>query len=233
MGHALRRAASQRLGFDPLSLSPKAWWDAADAATFTLSGSKVIAWADKSGNGYTLAPPGAPITTFAPSISLAAQNGLNVVQFNGVDQYLTSGASLTGNDRTCFAVLKRVSGAGYQGIVQSSSYGMIVNITDSALRHWAGNSALNNTTPMTSWTQVTTKLKNSVTRTHDTWANGGDHRSSSGFSAAETGETLLVGGVNFGGGPLQVAEIIWYWSLLSDTDRQAVEAYLKAKWGTP
>lgn len=54
-----------------------------------------------------------------------------------------------------------------------------------------------------------------------------------GFSAAETGETLLVGGVNFGGGPLQVAEIIWYWSLLSDTDRQAVEAYLKAKWGTP
>jgi hypothetical protein len=227
MGHAMRRAASRRLGFDPLSLSPKAWWDASDAATITLSGANVTAWADKSGNGYTLTPG------TSPTYATAAQNGLNVVEFNGTNQYLTSGASLTGHDRTCFAVLKRVSGTGYQGIVQSSYYGMIVNITDSVLRHWAGNSALNNTTAMTSWTQVTTKLKNSVTRTHDTWANGGDHRSSSGFSAAETGETLLVGGVNFGGGPLQVAEIIWYWSLLSDTDRQAVEAYLKAKWGTP
>lgn len=227
MGHAMRRAASQRLGFDPLSLSPKAWWDASDAATITLSGANVTAWADKSGNGYTLTPG------TSPTYATAAQNGLNVVEFNGTNQYLTSGASLTGNDRTCFAVLKRVSGTGYQGIVQSSSYGMIVNITNSALRHWAAASALNNTTPMTSWTQVTTKLKNSVTRTHDTWANGGDHQSSSGFYAAETGETLLVGGVNFGGGPLQVAEIIWYWSLLSDTDRQAVEAYLKAKWGTP
>lgn len=227
MGHAMRRAASQRLGFDPLSLSPKAWWDASDAATVTLSGSNVTAWADKSGNGYTLTPG------TSPTYATAAQNGLNVIEFNGTSQWLSNATNLFGNDRTCFAVLKRVSGPGYQSIAQSNNYGLIVNITNSVLRHWAANSALNNTTPMTSWTQVTTKLKNSGTRTHDTWANGGDHQSASGFGA-EGAEALSVGGRwNNGGGPIQIAEIIWYWSLLSDTDRQAVEAYLKAKWGTP
>lgn len=221
-----------RGGFSPLSLSPTAWWDASDSATITLSGAYVTAWADKSGNGYTLTPPGAPITTFAPTYSAAAQNGLNVVSFNGTNQYLNSGTSLFGHDRTCFAVLRRVSGTGYQGIAQSISYGLIVNITNSVLRHWAGSSALNNTTAMTSWTQVTTKLKNSLTRTHDTWANGGDHQSSSGF-LAENSENLVVGGINFGGGTMLIGEIIWYWSLLSDTERQQVETYLKNKWGTP
>lgn len=227
MGHALRRAASQRIGgFDPLSLSPKAWWDASDAATITMSGTAVTAWADKSGNGYTLTPG------ISPGYTLAAQNGLNVVEFNGTNANLVSGAALFGNDRTCFAVLRRVSGTGYQGIAQSANYGMIINITNSVLRHWAGNNALNNTTALTSWTQITTKLKNSATRTHDTWANGGDRQTGT-PTASEASENLVVGGLNYGGGPLLIGEIIWYWSLLSDTDRLAVEAYLKAKWGTP
>lgn len=223
---------SRASSFSPLSLTPKGWWDASDSATITLSGSNVTAWADKSGNGYTLAPPGAPITTLAPTYSTAAQNGLNVVSFNGVNQYLNSGTGLFGHDRTCFAVLRRVSGTGYQGIVQSSNYGMIVNVTNSVLRHWAGSSALNSTTALTSWGQVTTQLKNSTTRTHDTWTNGGDHQSSSGFNAEST-ENLVVGGVNFGGGQLLIGEIIWYWSLLTAPQIAQVEAYLKAKWGTP
>jgi len=51
--------------------------------------------------------------------------------------------------------------------------------------------------------------------------------------SAESSESLVVGGINFGGGVLKVAEILWYWSVLSDVDRQAVESYLRTKWGTP
>lgn len=227
MGHAMRRAArGTQSSFDPLSLSPKGWWDASDSATVTLSGSNVTAWADKSGNGYTLTPGS------APTLVTADQNGRDVISFNGTSNYLTNAAGLFGNSRTCFVVCKRVSGTGYQGIAQSAHYGLIVNITNSVLRCWADNDALNSTTTLTSWRVCTQRFKNTATRTHETWVDGADlHTGAPG--SAESSESLVVGGINFGGGVLKVAEILWYWSVLSDVDRQAVESYLRTKWGTP
>lgn len=58
-----------------------AWWDAADAATLTASGSGLSAWADLV-SGVVLAPPGGAQT---PSTGQRLLNGLNVIDFDGGD----------------------------------------------------------------------------------------------------------------------------------------------------
>lgn len=45
--------------WSPSSLSPNVWVDAADASTFTLDGSLVSEWRDKSGNNRHFSQSGA------------------------------------------------------------------------------------------------------------------------------------------------------------------------------
>jgi hypothetical protein len=68
-------------GFTPASLSDLVLWlDADDADTVTLSGSKVTAWGDKSGNGYSLVQG---TDANRPTYETAALNSRNVVRFAG------------------------------------------------------------------------------------------------------------------------------------------------------
>jgi hypothetical protein len=62
------------------------WFDAADATTITESGGLVSQWDDKSGNGRNLSQSGGA----QPTTGTQTINGLNVIDFDGVDDFLLS-----------------------------------------------------------------------------------------------------------------------------------------------
>jgi len=69
---------SSWVNFNPLSLSPALWLDAADTATITASSGSVSQWDDKSGNGRNFTQgTGAN----QPTTGTRTLNGLNVVDF--------------------------------------------------------------------------------------------------------------------------------------------------------
>lgn len=73
-------ASSSQTAFNPLSISPLAWYDASDTSTLSVSSNLVSQWNDKSGNGYNLTQgTGAN----QPDSGLTTRNGLNVVDFDG------------------------------------------------------------------------------------------------------------------------------------------------------
>ena len=79
--------ASARRVWTPATLgsSLSLWLDASDASTITLNGSTVSQWRDKSGNGRHVAQSN---STKQPTYTLAGQNGLNVITYDGANRSL-------------------------------------------------------------------------------------------------------------------------------------------------
>jgi hypothetical protein len=106
----LRPTASS--GFDPRKISGlAAWHDASDSATITTDSGRVASWADKSGNGRTMANSSSGSTQ--PDYITAAQNARNVVRFTAASiQRLNAAATSTynflhdGTPTTVLAVVK-------------------------------------------------------------------------------------------------------------------------------
>jgi len=74
----------------PADITTKVWLDATDDSTLTLYGVGVLVqtWGDKSGNNHNISSVS---TSRAPAKSTAVQNGLNVITFDGVDDFLRTG----------------------------------------------------------------------------------------------------------------------------------------------
>ena len=70
---------SSWLNFNPLSLSPLAWYDASDITTITESGGAVSQWDDKSGNNRNLTQG---TSALQPVTNSATRNNKNVLVFN-------------------------------------------------------------------------------------------------------------------------------------------------------
>lgn len=67
--------------FSPLDIPGLlAWFDASDASTITETSNNVTLWADKSGNGNDVTPPGDPER---PETNVQTINGLNAIFFDG------------------------------------------------------------------------------------------------------------------------------------------------------
>ena len=79
---ALARADT---AWSPRLIATQCWLDASDSSTLTLSGNKVDAWADKSGNGRHVAQA---VAGMRPDLDPGARNGRNVIRFDGVDDTL-------------------------------------------------------------------------------------------------------------------------------------------------
>ena len=67
------------------------WLDASDSSTITVTGQGVSNWSDKSGNNRNASQG---TDGFRPITGAASQNGLNVLQFNGSDEFFTFGTAL-------------------------------------------------------------------------------------------------------------------------------------------
>jgi len=75
--------ASSKNSFTPASIANlKAWYDASDTATITVSGSAVTQWNDKSANAYNLTQG---TSARRPVSGTRTQNGLNMIDFQGDD----------------------------------------------------------------------------------------------------------------------------------------------------
>lgn len=68
------------------------WFDAADANTFTLSGSAISLWRDKSSNAYSVGQANA---SFQPVFTSSAQNGLSGIQLATATYLFNAGSSMT------------------------------------------------------------------------------------------------------------------------------------------
>ena len=75
----------------PADIATDLWLDAADASTITLDSGAVSQWADKSGNSRH-ATQGT--SSARPTVAPAALNGLNVLTFDGINDFLSLGTAL-------------------------------------------------------------------------------------------------------------------------------------------
>ena len=68
------------------------WYDAADASTITLNSGKVSAWSDKSGNSRNMSQSS---SSYQPTYTTAGRNGNNTVTFDGSNDFIYTGATIT------------------------------------------------------------------------------------------------------------------------------------------
>jgi hypothetical protein len=225
------------------------WLDASDATTVTLSGSNVTAWSDKSGNTHNFTAPSGKEPLYVTN----SQNGLPGIKFfpSSAVKYLTntSLSNWSATPFTAFFVFNSSSSAGnYPALLGRNTLGGFQmggnnagpsTLSISKIGTATQNSSLSYTgttadvgvykTTAASGTSVTVQTYKNGTAASGTITQGsltstGD-KNSIGASVDGTGDSMAPNAY--------LCEIILYTSELSDTDRNKVEGYLKAKWGTP
>ena len=256
----LASAISGNLSPIPLT-NLKAWYDASDTATISLSGSDVTQWNDKSANGYNLTQSN---SSYRPQSGTRTINSLNVIDYNGNTDTLVASTNadwtfmhnstgstmfvMLSNDATPVgdpSVFLRTSGG------SSNSNGFTGNITtgNQWLHAVSAGDGVGNLVVNTSSFTLTNNTATIITVKSDpanaTAANrsyiyknsGSADQNNAGTGTPASGDPnqpLRVGDYSTGG-TLSIngviGEIIIYSGLLSDTDRTTVINYLKSKWG--
>lgn len=235
------------VAFSPLSLSPTLWLDASDTATITSSANRVSAWADKSGNGNNASQSTAGLK---PTTNTSTMNGRNVLDFSS-NLIVTSSFTLS-TVQTVFIVFTSSSSAAQILCEHGPNYNFDVgqiqyinNATSYASGYNRGATAAANgdaasLATRTSGAHQLTFQGGGSYATLLAWQDGAAltkttiYNNTAGVSNATA--ALNIGDRSGGAvAPLagSIAEIIIYNSSLSTANRQAVEAYQKAKWGTP
>jgi len=242
-------------GFNPRSISGLALWlDAADGSTLfqnsdgttpaAATSDPVGYWRDKSGKNRhaTQATAGD-----RPRVAASLTQGLKVVEWydNGSRMQIATNAVM-GNTMSMFAVAKR--GPSNWGAGGGGGYGTILSIGTStagpAMRAnngiigMLGGSNESTFTPsgvlgVTSPAIFTGTLNSSDSTLYVNGAfvsSAGAAGSPSAHSATEMGAFSAATG---GGGPLraELAEIITYSRVLTESEKRKVELYLSRKWG--
>ena len=222
--------------FDPASVGPAIWLDAADASTFTLSGSNVSEWRDKSGNARHYAQANA---SFRPTFR---QNGVNTTG----NQVLTNSADLRVAGRDIFVVGTPLTFAnrgvsGWRTLLRGSTseHPIIISQSGTALGCFLEAGSFNqygslvldgenrsliyvNTTPAT--LRGPPGIPNAA-------LNGTIRTSAAANTVAATTNFFALGNIDGGGQPWgEINELIIISNTTSDQRRQ-IEEYLALKWG--
>lgn len=228
----------------PLALGSTAlggWFDADDAGSFTLSGSNVSQWNDLSGNGAH-ATQGTDANR--PTRQTNVLNGGACVRFDGTNDFLTTGYSLSG--RTSFAtymVVKADAANAAQSIIRQSSG------TDYYSHPWTNAKALTAPVVILSWNggTTTTNASGALTSatisgfvrvsgsTNKVFRNGTEESSrAANTTAAPTFTINLRFGCDYVPGEFfdgDLHEVILVNGELATADRERIEGYLAWKWG--
>jgi len=239
----LRYLSGGSKSFQPNDLNGLQFWvDASDAATLytdstltTLAvsdGDVVGGWKDKSGNSRNALQTDG---TKKPLLKLAIQNGRNVVRYDGVNDFsLISTISIAQPYHVFFVTKIRSTGnifhANGQGQIRTGTAGSISPLTGVTV--FCG-------TPLAS----TNFFVNDAVLAGQFVANGASSKIYKDGSLVVSGNpgtdgitsTMTLASYNTGLNNLNsdFMELLVYNSELSGANRQLVEAYLKAKWGTP
>lgn len=219
--------------FDPLSLSPALW--------LSDTGSDASVWPDLSGNGRNATQA---TTASQPAIVAGAQNGRQVRRFDGGD-FLECSSVYSLSTTTVFAVSKiSVNSATVKTVYCSGSF---AGSARDALLFWQAstiNFQRSNGSVYPTATATATVSAFALTTGQFTGSqlsvsvNGGTPSTAATTVAGATTDLVTIGVTreNFGYNFYftgDIAEILVYPTALSTTNRQAVEAYLRTKWGTP
>lgn len=241
----LGSSAIYSAAFDPSTITGlQAWWDASDASTITESSGSVSQVDDKSGNSNHLTQS---TGSSQPSLVSAAQNGLSVLRFDGFNDYLSHNVIASDpTELTLICVVKSINGdAGniwshrdqasevlqlnYSGNPDQLRFTMRPNA--SFQQHIYVNAQLNTFATFgfvfnktsSRYFVFTNKTKGSVATndfSNETFTSTLNTLGASYYNGSYSG--------NFQG---DICEVVIYNTALSDTDREAVEDYLIAKWG--
>jgi hypothetical protein len=224
--------------FLPTDISScSAWFDAADSTTLTLSGTGtgILRWRDKTGNGFDLSlvsPDNTP--TYLSN---------QYVEFNGTNTglFITNGSGLVVNQSFTIVVLEqRASDArnifmGGSGTAANSNlhFGYNNNVT-ARLSFWGTGNDLDasvnafnsNSQPYTTWTGLhgggvrQLYINNSLIATSNTTQNLLN------WITPRIGR--LTQGINYYNGRMR--EILFFRSALTSNERSNVHSYLAWKW---
>lgn len=239
----------------PITPGYSLWLDASDTSTISVSGNEVTQWTDKSSNGYTFTQG---TSTNRPSSGTRTVNSLNVIDFDGTNDFLSSTAAAstwnflhnpTGN--TVFWVFLPDTTSNYS-VIAFTNEGSGVNngFTFQYLASSPQNlyySITSNTTVCDLSFALTTgaaalytfkadpanaTLADRLKYYKNNGAATGTNTSSGTATTNNAYITLQLGGytgfTHFNGA---IGEIIAYPSILSDADREKTRDYLITKWG--
>lgn len=221
--------------FSPPSVSGLfIWYDAADTATIHATGAVVSQWDDKSGGGRHLT---VPVGRRGPDTGTRTRNGLNVLDFDGVNEVLAKSTVGITLSYTIFAVCVEDTTPAAPFIATivrmliASEHGL--RITSTAAEMHAGSGVVSGSAYANgSWRQITGThaggAGTTITLRHNAVAVGSATPSTS--SAADELMVGAIAGNGLRGLDGAIAEILIYGPILGSTDRDAVEAYLSTKW---
>jgi hypothetical protein len=256
---AARNMMFASAAFSPLSLSPDLWLDASDASTLydATSGGSIVAadgavarWEDKSGNArHATQSTG----VYQPLRKTSIKNGLDIVRFDGSNDSLSNlSASLTVVPSTVFVVMVESSNVDFAGIFArtptsgsdfDAASGSSILYTEPGVGLFGlytnGAFSLNEPTAesIIPWSIISGLNANGDSRLYRNNPTTPKNSTSAALSATSSAGYLIA--ARFLGGAVDnsnyhlngdVAEILVFPSALSDSNRQAVEAYLNAKW---
>lgn len=236
-------------GFNPKSIAGlEVWLDGSDSTTFTLNGSTVSEWRDKSGNSRHFSQATA---LRQPAVTAAAKNGKSAVSFT--NDWMTS--VFTYNVGSIFVVWDQPTtqdvdtNAAVFG-QRTSSSNKAANGTlaflltmpyQTNVSPWtnptiavdpkpaSASYRLNGAVPGASFTDFATGVN--IRTTPDRW----QHMSAT-FSAVSGSKSFVLGADPFTASSRlmqngHIAEVLLYSAQLSSADVLKVEGYLIAKWG--
>lgn len=219
--------------FNPATVANLAAWFKADSGTSTTTdGVAISQWNDSSVNvRHATQATG----SLQPLYKAAIQNGLPVVRFDGVDDQLKTGVFVLNQPATFFVV------GAYRGVFNaakniltdglSAAFANVISRDSATLVGcFAGTTAQDVTTTPQSF-HVYSVIFNGASS--EIRADGGT--ATVGNAGVNTAGGVSLGASATGGntGDVDLGEVLAYAAAVSTTDRQAIEGYLKTKWGTP
>jgi hypothetical protein len=229
-------------------------FDATTGGSLVAADGGVARWQDKSGNGRHLTQSTAGNR---PTRKTNQQNGRDTLQFDGSNDSLVGGDYLDGNTGsvTTFVVLKRnATGVVHEILGKGTDSGgwlfrfseeNKLNMSAWSNNTFANSTAVTSTNNFTASTYALAFFSFTAGSFHQTAfrRNGSSFAANAAVEAGTGSRTLpntsdnfrigaqLYQGVDYFLFNGNIAEIIIYDAALSDTDREAVETYLLAKWG--
>ena len=227
-------------GWTPADIGPCAWYDAADGSTLTASGGSVSQWSDKSGNTNHLTQ-GTP--NLRPTLSAAAINGLNALDFTGNIMGTAVNPFGTNVQDALVLVVHKVDSIQVGVLFSLTGSGANANRWQSHAPYSDGNvyfdcggsggsNRLSGSFGVTAGTVVMSGFYGSVSNNvQQIYKNGsllfGD---TSGHSVPTAGG-MSIGGQGSTYQDTTIGEVIVLNGVVSSVDRQKLEGYLSWKWG--
>lgn len=224
----------------PAEIATALWLDAADASTITLNGSTVSQWRDKSGNARHVDQATA---VKQPTYTLAAQNGLNVLSFDGANRSLFASSSVINIPQPFsrfFAAQFLVKNNQSILLDSDTANTQCVFYNGEAGTNWV---VANGIAPaFTSYTYGTRDFLNHqhfhiINGVDSYWGIDGSSPTGpvNGGPGGQAG--IRIGNIRTEFAPNyafngRVFEIVLASGIISTTDRQRLEGYLAWKWGT-